>query len=370
MFCKYSFIRYKVSDVTNIKHISLKQFLSHIDTKQDLTVYLSKYIAVALEKAEKCFVITYDLVSITNIQNIDENLKSHDHEEADTLLVLHAIDVAKRDPFCKCVIFSPDTDVFLLLVYYSEVLPQMTSFRTGKGDNQRDIDISICFEALGPLRSNSILGFHVFTGCDQIGRFNGKSKSSCWNTFMKTDEDVLLSFLKLGNNEDLPNLETLENLERFVVQLYGGSNYPNKDITHLAELRWHLFSKFQQDAEKLPPTMSALKYKVFRAHYVSMTLRKSHVSLQRLPPAINYGWENNNGVLVPIMTDNLPAPLALIELSVCGCQSDCCTDRCKCRKNKLVCTDMCKCNGCENSLEAYDNDDDDFDYNSDNSDED
>ena len=173
---------------------------------------MSKNIAVALEKAEKSFVITYDLVSITNIQNLDENLKSHDHEEADTLLVLRAISVAKRDPFCKCVVYSPDTDVFLLLVYYSEVLPQMTSFRTGKGDNQRDTDVSSCFEALRPLRSNSILG------CDQIGRFNAKSKSSCWNTFMKTDEDVLLSLSKLGNNEDLPNLETLENLERFVVQ--------------------------------------------------------------------------------------------------------------------------------------------------------
>ena len=184
---------------------------------------MSKCIAVALEKAEKHFVITYDLVSITNIQNLDENLKSHDHEEADTLLLLHTIDVvSKRDPFCKCVVFSPDTDVFLLLVYYSEVLPQMASFRTG---------------------------------------------------LMKTDEDVLLSLSKL--NEDLTNLETLENLELFVVQLYGRFNYPNKDVTLLAELRWHLFSKFQQDAEKLPPTMSALKYKVFRVHYVSTTLRKS-----------------------------------------------------------------------------------------------
>ena len=61
------------------------------------------------------------------------------------------------------------------------------------------------------------------------------------------ETDVLLSLSKLGNNEDLPNLETLENLERFVVKLNGGFSYPNKDITDLAEQQWHLFSKFQQD---------------------------------------------------------------------------------------------------------------------------
>ena len=33
--------------------------------------------------------------------------------------------------------------------------------------------------------------------------------------------------------------------------------------------------------------------------------------------------------------DDLPAPLALIELSVCACKSDCSTNRCKCRKKQL-----------------------------------
>ena len=35
-------VRYKMSDYTNISLISLKSLLSHIDTKQDLTVYLAK----------------------------------------------------------------------------------------------------------------------------------------------------------------------------------------------------------------------------------------------------------------------------------------------------------------------------------------
>ena len=32
-------VRYKISDATNICNITLKQLLSHIDTKQDLAIY-------------------------------------------------------------------------------------------------------------------------------------------------------------------------------------------------------------------------------------------------------------------------------------------------------------------------------------------
>ena len=46
--------------------------------------------------------------------------------------------------------------------------------------------------------------------------------------------------------------------------------------------------------------------------------------------------------------NELPAPLALIELSLCSCKTNCYSNRCKCRKNRLICTDMCKCVGCEN----------------------
>ena len=60
--------------------------------------------------------------------------------------------------------------------------------------------------------------------------------------------------------------------------------------------------------------------------------------------------------LDPIMTDNLPAPLALIELSIYNCKGGCSTRRCKCFKNSLVCTDMCKCSACNNG-DTFEDDD-------------
>lgn len=356
-------VRYKISDTAHIGNTSLKQLLGHIETKQDLTIYLSKYAKQAFEDKSIDFAITYDKITETNLENFPDELRNHDHEEADTLLILHAIDVAKKDLFTECFILSPDTDVFLLLIYYHESLPLVTFFRTGKGNDKRDINIRDCYEALGLNRAAAILGFHVLTGCDQTGRFSGKSKSTWWKFFMKAEDYVLHALSKLGEREDLPDLITLEHIEHFIVNAYGDGK-KTCEITTLSQLRWFLFSKYQYHALQLPPTMSALKYKIFRSHYICMTLRKSNVGLQNLPPAQNYGWELNGLTLDPILTDNLPAPLALIELSVCGCKGDCSTNRCKCFKNNLICTDMCKCTSCVNN-DSSDNINLDDDLNSD-----
>ena len=360
--------RYQITPTTNIENVSLKQFLSHPTTKQDLTVYLTQYSVGML--GDKRYAITYDTVTVTNIGDFAEDICTHDHEEADTLLILHAIDVAKRNPFSECFVYSPDTDVFLLLLYYAESLTQVTFFRTGRGIDLRDINIHSCYEALGATKSKALLGFHTFTGCDQTGRlFNGISKTSWWKQFSVAENSVLDAFAQLGSSECLPSLATLEALESFVVKLYGGTQRPH-DMLTIPSLRWFLFCKNQHDVERLPPTMGALKNKVFRSHYITLVLRRSHLSHQHLPNPLNYGWENLDNILVPIMTDDLPAPLALIELSVCKCKGSCVNRRCKCVKHNLVCTDMCKCKSCENDGNGYDQSDEDSDINVDSDDND
>ena len=59
------------------------------------------------------------------------------------------------------------------------------------------------------------------------------------------------------------------------------------------------------------------------------------------------------------MTDLLPAPESVIELSMCKCTQGCMTQRCKCKKNDMVCTEMCLCRECENVEEELVNDTDD-----------
>ena len=103
--------------------------------------------------------------------------------------------------------------------------------------------------------------------------------------------------------------------------------------------------------------MSALKYKVFCNYFVFIVLKRAHLSIQNLPSPEGYGWESNGNLLDPIMTDNLPAPIGLIELSVCNCESRCASKRCRYLKNNLVYTCMCKCQNCKNA-EDFDTDDD------------
>ena len=145
----------------------------------------------------------------------------------------------------------------------------------------------------------------------------------------------------------------MEALEQFVVSTYGGE----KQHDSLNEIRWFFFSRYQRETEKLPPTFAAIKYKIFRSHFVALVLKRSHRPIQTLPNVENYGWENIDERLCPIMTDNLPAPLALLEMSSCNCKSGCSSKRCKCRKNGFTCTDMCKCVSCKNNDEDEDEDD-------------
>ena len=79
-----------------------------------------------------------------------------------------------------------------------------------------------------------------------------------------------------------------------------------------------------------------------------MVLKRCDRPIQNLPLAGDYGWDIIEGQLNPTMTNNLPAPLSLLELSSCSCKGNCSSNRCKCKKNGFVCTDMCKCVGCIN----------------------
>ena len=96
----------------------MKELLSHILTKKDLTIYLADYCIEVLKKVGKRFVVVYETKCITNIQQYPEELVQHNQEEADTLLLLQAKNVTDLDPFTDLYIASPDTDVLLLLIYY------------------------------------------------------------------------------------------------------------------------------------------------------------------------------------------------------------------------------------------------------------
>ena len=87
-------VYYKVTDTTRIRYLETKQFLASVATKKELTTYLSRGLAGYLNKE---FVIAFERTCLTNIPDLDSDLKEYGQEEADTGIVLHLIDVCKRD---------------------------------------------------------------------------------------------------------------------------------------------------------------------------------------------------------------------------------------------------------------------------------
>ena len=70
----------------------------------------------------------WDTVCKSNIGLIDQYLSNHMHEEADTLIILHALEVSRRNPFQGLFIIFSDTDVFLLLLHFYQSLCAQTIF--------------------------------------------------------------------------------------------------------------------------------------------------------------------------------------------------------------------------------------------------
>jgi hypothetical protein len=120
--------RFIIKKDTNIEGITMKTLLLHFLTKQELTIFLGKELSHHLECLGKRYVVVYDTTLQTNITELDEDLFEHLHEEADTLIILHALDVSSTSSFKELTISSPDTDVFLLLLYFYPQLCNVTLF--------------------------------------------------------------------------------------------------------------------------------------------------------------------------------------------------------------------------------------------------
>ena len=74
----------------NISKLSLKELLSDVRTTADFTRYLSEKLLISFSKSNQ------HLVMIPTLDLVDENLKQHSHEEADTQIPLHVSEIMRN----------------------------------------------------------------------------------------------------------------------------------------------------------------------------------------------------------------------------------------------------------------------------------
>ena len=126
----------------------------------------------------------------------DYNILKSTHEEADTKIILHALNVRDRGAI-ELLVISQDTDVMVLMVRRYPKLPSRPFFVPRSGEY---ISIRSIYQSLGELKSSALSGFHAFSGCDTTECLNGKGKLSYWKAFMAATDEQLVAYTQLGKD--------------------------------------------------------------------------------------------------------------------------------------------------------------------------
>ena len=105
--------------------------------------------------------------------DIPFSLLTHSQEEADTLLILHAVSVPHE---AELVVSSPDRCLVATCPHVS-TLASFYSLPQWKGQAEED-HLLVCniYNNLGQKRASALLGLHALTGSDMSGRFAGRTK--------------------------------------------------------------------------------------------------------------------------------------------------------------------------------------------------
>ena len=156
-------MQYQIQDETRIKHnsITMKRFLSHDKTKAALADYLAMKVLTYNTGSLKLVIASS--LGYTSIEFEDNN-----HEEADTLMIHHAVLSSRRNPAnARHVIFSPNTDVHVLAVANHHIIIRNTSVSMVSGV----IDVEPIARLFGRQRANALPARHAFSGADSVGKF-------------------------------------------------------------------------------------------------------------------------------------------------------------------------------------------------------
>jgi len=167
---------YNVEDSTQIRDKST--FLASNATKDSLTLYLAQQLidkstVKAVTVTHKSVMANYDCQATTGVST---------QEEADTLMILHAVEVAASGATVH--VYTQDTDVLLLALRRVPQLGRNSALIMGTGECRRTVLLQLIYDALGPTKAAALINWHALTGCDTTGHIRGKGKQTCFNAFM------------------------------------------------------------------------------------------------------------------------------------------------------------------------------------------
>ena len=96
-------------------------------------------------------------------------------EETDTRIVIY-LKYAARIGYKSAVVKTPDTDIFVILLFHAPSIALTIFIDVGTGKRRKIVNVSEMAESLGLDQCRMILGLYVFTGEDATSSFKGKCK--------------------------------------------------------------------------------------------------------------------------------------------------------------------------------------------------
>ena len=158
---------------------------------------------IILSAENKCRCLT--LSSATDLVELASN-----QEQADSRVILHALNALELDKVESVIIRPPsgDVDICVLVTHHKEKI----FLDNGKSDARRLIPPSSI--DLSNEHRTANLGFYAFTSNDYVSSFFGKGKKTCWSKFLHRPT-FAECFLKLGAEMVLKE-EIFAVLEEFV----------------------------------------------------------------------------------------------------------------------------------------------------------
>ena len=170
--------------------------------------------------AEQLTTIDPETVVFNDDRTDAADLSSCRHEAADTRLLLHAADAARRG-YTKVMVRTVDTDVVVIAVakfQYISLSELWIEF--GLGKHLKYLPAHDISRSIGEEKSQALLAFHAFTGCDQTSSFLHYGKKTAWGAWGAFDE-VTAAFQALSNAPTVDVVdEVMSMLERYVTIMY------------------------------------------------------------------------------------------------------------------------------------------------------
>lgn len=326
-----------------------KDFFTSTENKLQLVKFLCKYAPTYAEVSEnselyicggfddptKCYKLQGG--NFTEVTNLKSN-----HLEADCRIFCHIFQGVKQNTETEIIILSPDTDIFVLGIYFWHKLEKLGCrglWFEGSRKKNRFLGCHLAAQSLGENVCNVLPALHSLTGCDTTSRVGTKKQmlSAAKLNFVQN------ALLTLGDG--LLSRQQFQDLEKVCTYLIS------KHQTTADELRHKLICQnigFALNLSRVICTSDALYLHCLRASAQTYLWKYSSEPMFEPIDFLKFGYELREGNLYPKQMSKNALPISLIN--PCKCKTNCRTMSCSCRKQNVNCISLCKCvnNDCKN----------------------